>query len=248
MRFSYVAPIFTAFFLIMAAPVHVHAAGNVLVPTETTPPSDDTSEGSDDNASSNQPQQSTPPQAAPTPTPPPGKSATSTPPKIPQMPQTPTKLSTIKPPSKAMLDAWNKRKLPNALNVGFAENPVMGNRDALAVKLHLGLQDDAAKKSCSLVLNGNLQSSKGVYVPPYNMMAAHFTIKYDGKLTNASFSVLAACTKPANLPTNAGSVIQIGDKDIVPLSHVSCPAPANQSVAQLAIKYGGDGNGQCIYQ
>jgi hypothetical protein len=257
MRLLHSTLVLAAFLTITALPGSVRAAGNVLLPTA---PSTTTTEGSDDDSSSNDnsatdQSPSTPPEATPavpaaTPKPvpnsaslPTGQSKVS----LPKMPPMPTKVTQIKQPSKEVMASWGK-KLPHALSIGYAENAGIGPHDTSIIKSRLGIAEDKIKDVCSLVLNGTLQSNKGMYMAPLNMIAAHLIVKYDGTLSNVRLNIMTSCAKPASMPSNSGIVIQTGDKYMIPLSQVACTPPANQSVTQLAISYAGDGKGQCTYQ
>ena len=141
-------------------------------------------------------------------------------------------------------------RLPYALTIAVATNYLWGAKDVRNIYNTLGYTAEQIPQQCQLRLDAALATTKSIYLS--KIYSGQWTsIKYDGAFSSLSFTPMAVCNPPANVP-KSGLIIRLaGNKYAVQLSaKAACPLPAKTQSApsSLTVTYNGDGQAQCAYQ
>jgi hypothetical protein len=143
-------------------------------------------------------------------------------------------------------EAIETLKTPYAVNVAFADKSAWGADDVAKVTSMLGIAKDKVQSLCHLSLGGILTTDKRPYVFEMGMQP-QTTVKYNGALTGANLNAKALCAL-VPLPPNKGMVIQMGEKYVVNLGIATCAPPAGMAAKRLLVLYKGGGTGECQFQ
>lgn len=248
MRYPLIA--IAALFAALLLPQSLHAAGNVLLPKDT----------STGNASSvpnlgigvlpKAPMPVTEPVKKPEVPPAPAPvAAPAAPPKAlppvkanpPPASSSPTRIITETEPA-----AQTGEGLPNSLTIFVSDKSSLGANDVTKISDTLGLSREQISASCILASRGMVKTDKSIYSVPMRL-SSQTAVKYDGAITGYMMTAQALCRAGGPIPQRGGIIVKMGDRYIVSLQPINCNPP-NGRVSSLTIAYDGSPTTQCVYQ